>query len=140
MAHAASRTSAATQPAGIALRHLLVADAAVSGACGVLMAAAAEPLAGLLGLPAALLLPAGIVLLPWSLLLLWLARRPVPSAGWVRAVIAANLVWALDCALVLAAGWFRPTGLGVAFVLLQIVAVLAFAGLQHRGLRRQSPA
>ncbi|BBK36449.1 hypothetical protein STAQ_15270 [Allostella sp. ATCC 35155] len=127
---------ASTTRPGLFLRRALQADAAVSAASGLLMALAAGPLSGLLGLPAALLLPAGIVLLPYAALLLWLAGRPVPSAGGVWLVIAANVLWAIDCVLVLVAGWFQPTGLGVAFVAVQAVTVLLFAELQYIGLRR----
>lgn len=126
---------AATRP-GLFLRRALQADAAVSAASGLLMALSADFLSGLLGLPAALLLPAGIVLLPYAALLIWLAARPVPPAGGVWFVIAANALWALDCVLVLATGWFQPTGLGIAFVAGQAVTVLLFAELQYIGLRR----
>ena len=132
---ASSLPAAAARPARF-LRRALLADAAVSGACGLLMTAAADPLAGLLGLPAALLRPAGLVLLPYAALLAWLAARPLPPAGWVWAVIVANVLWAADCILLLLSGWVQPTGLGIAFVLVQAATVLAFAELQFIGLRR----
>lgn len=130
-------TTTAVRPGSAALlRWALVADAAVSAACGLLMLLGAEPLAALLGLPAALLRGAGLVLLPYAAFLAWLqGRNPVPRAA-VRAVIACNLLWAADCVLLLAFGPFAPTGLGVAFVVVQAAAVLALAEAQYFGLKR----
>ncbi|BBK41437.1 hypothetical protein STVA_14570 [Allostella vacuolata] len=131
-----TRSIPSAAPARPLLWWALAGDAAASGACGLLMALAADPLSGLLGLPVTLLRYAGLALLPYALFLAWLARRPVPPRGLVWAVIAANVLWAADCILVLAAGAFTPTGLGVAFVLVQAVTALAFAELQLIGLRR----
>ena len=116
------------------LRRVLLADAAVSVAAGALMAAAAAPLAGLLGLPASLLATAGLALFPYAGYLLWIAtRRSVPSAA-LWAPIVLNVVWALDCALVAyAAG---PSALGQGFLALQALTVLVFAELEFIGLRR----
>ncbi len=115
------------------LRVALLGDAAASGATGLLMAAAAGPLAPLLGLPEPLLRGAGLVLLPYAAFVAWLGR-PVP--GLVRAVVAVNLLWAADCVLLLASGFVAPTGLGIAFVLLQALVVLGFALAQWAGLRQ----
>lgn len=49
-----------------------------------------------------------------------------------------NVLWAADCLILLASGWVAPTGLGIAFVLVQAVTVLAFADLQYLGLRRSA--
>ncbi len=119
------------------LRWAIIGDAGVSAACGLLMALGAEPLSGLLGLSAPLLHYAGLALLPYALFLAWLAgRRPMPRAA-VWAVIACNLLWAVDCVLLLVLGWAAPTGLGVAFVLVQAVTVLGFAEVQYVGLRQR---
>jgi hypothetical protein len=118
------------------LRRVLAADAAISAACGVLMALGADVLASILGLPATLLSYAGIALLPWAALVGYLAtRQRLPHAvAW--AVIACNIVWAADCALLLIAGGLAPTLLGYAFVIVQAVTVLVLAEIQYFGLRR----
>ena len=118
------------------LRLALRADAAVSLAAGLAMAGLHAPLSAWLGLPATLLLPAGLVLLPYAAALWWLASRRQPPRGAVWAVIAANGAWAVDCAWVLWGGAFQPTGLGQAFLGMQALSVLAFADLQFFGLRR----
>ena len=118
------------------LRRVLFADAAVSAAVGALMALGAGALAGLLGLPAALLTIAGVALLPYAAYLLWLATRAVVPRAAVWVPIALNVIWAADCLLVLFAAGLHPTWLGEAFVVVQIVTVLAFAELEFIGLRR----
>lgn len=122
----------------VLLRRALLLDAGVSGANAALMAGGAGLLAPLLGLPAGLLLPTGLALLPYVALLLWLATREAVPRGAVVFVIACNLLWAIDCALLLAMQWAAPTPLGEAYVALHIVAVLGFAALQWMGLQRSA--
>ena len=121
------------------LRFALLGDAVASGATGLLLAAASGPLAWLLGLPAPLLRGAGLVLLPYAILVAWLGMRAVPAPPLVRTVIAVNLFWVAD-SLLLALGpalfGLAPNGLGIAFVLAQAAVVLGFAVAQCIGLRR----
>ncbi len=123
------------------LRFALLGDAAASGATGLLLAAGAGFLAALLRLPEGLLRVAGLVLLPYAGFVAWLGARGggVPRNA-LRAVVAINLLWALDSVLLLAAGPVAPNGLGVAFVLAQAVAVLGFAAMQWTALRGAAPA
>lgn len=120
------------------LRRSLLADAVISGATGLLMAAGAGLLEGLLGLPAALLRYAGLGLLPFAVLVLSLAKRdPLPPASvWI--VIAVNVAWVAASVMLLASGGVAPNGLGYAFVLGQAAAVALFADLQYVGLRRSA--
>lgn len=122
------------------LRQALLADAATSGACALLMLTGSGPLSGLLGLPAALLQGAALVLIPWTAALAYLATRAslTPVAVW--AVIVANAVWAADSAWLLLSGWVAPTAAGTAFVVAQALAVLMYAELQWVGLRRSRAA
>jgi CHASE2 domain-containing sensor protein len=114
----------------------LVADAATSGAAGLLMALDAEFLADLLRVPASLLFYAGLILLPWAALVAWLAtRETLPRAG-VWAVIGGNALWAADSVLLLLTGWIEPNGMGLAVVIVQAVAVIVFAERQYSGLRK----
>lgn len=117
------------------LRTVLLADAAASLACGLLMAGASSILSPLLGLPAPLLLGAGLVLLPWSALVFWLARRAALPRGAVWAVVVLNAIWVIESVALVAGGFVAPTPLGIGFVLAQALAVVALAGLQVVGLR-----
>uniref|UniRef100_UPI0022EB1539 hypothetical protein n=1 Tax=Falsiroseomonas oryzae TaxID=2766473 RepID=UPI0022EB1539 len=96
-------------------------------------------LAAPLGLPETLLRVAGLVLLPWAAAVAWLGMAAAPGRAALRAVILVNLVWVADSLLlVLGARLFglAPSGLGIAFVLAQAIAVLGFALLQTTALRR----
>jgi len=128
-------TTAGLRPAPL-LRLALAGDAIASGAMGLLMLAGGGVLAGLLGLPAGLLQAAGAILLPYAALVALLARRTEMPAWAVWTVIGVNLVWAADSLLLLASGWVAPSGLGIAFVTLQALAVAGFAALQWAGLAR----
>ena len=118
------------------LRFALGADAAASGALGVLCAAGAGQLSGLLGLPEPLLRWAGIALLPWAALVAYIAARPTLYPGAVWAVIGLNVVWAIDSFGLIVGGQVSPTGLGMAFVVVQALAVLALAECEFIGLKQ----
>ncbi|MCU9949092.1 hypothetical protein [Pseudomonas sp. PDM13] len=122
------------------LRRVLQLDALLSGAAGLLMTLGAGPLSSLLALPVALLTGAGLLMLPWCAVLLWLARRETLDRRAVWAVIAVNAVWVVDSLLLLVSGWVQPTLLGQAFVIAQALAVVLFAELQFFGLKRSAEA
>ncbi|HZH09431.1 MAG TPA: hypothetical protein VEZ24_03595 [Microvirga sp.] len=122
------------------LRQALLADATTSGAFGLLMLLAAEPLSRLLGLPIGLLRGAGAVLLPYVAFLAWLSLRGPVNKAFVWAVILGNIAWAADSLLLLAGGWVSPTTAGYAFVIMQALVVLMYAELQFMGLRRSNAA
>ncbi len=125
-------------PAGRAdlLRNVLVADGVVTGATAILLAAGAGPLGDVLGLPVSLLRVAGLALIPYAALVLGLGVRGTTSKPLVRLLIAANLLWVVASAGLLLTGWVDPTGVGIAFTLIQAATVAAFADLQYMGLRR----
>lgn len=116
----------------------MLADAIVSGAVGLLQVLAAAPLAALLDLPADGLRVTGLVLLVYGAALVWLVRRTTLPASAAWTVIAINVIWALDCGVLLASSWIAPNALGTAFIGVQIVTVLVFAELTLIGLRRRA--
>jgi hypothetical protein len=118
------------------LRRVLWLDAAVSATVGGVMAAAAAFIEGLTRLPAGLLVPAGLALLPYAGYLVWLATRPAVPAAAVWVPIGLNLVWALDCAVFAWLGSPAPNAFGLVFLAVQAVTVLLFAELEFIGLRR----
>ena len=129
-------TAAATTNPPVLLRRALLADAGISGGTGALLAAGAGPLSGLLGLPPGLLFWAGIVLLPFAAILVYLGTRARVSrqAAWI--VVGGNVFWALASLALLATGWVAPTMLGYAFTIFQALVVALFAELQYFGIRR----
>jgi hypothetical protein len=122
------------------LRAFLQIDALASGLLGVLLVAAGSQLTGWLGLPMALLVPTGVFLAAFAVWVWRVGSRPMPDRVAVRAIIVANVLWVLASAVVAATGWFSPTRLGVAFILLQAGAVAVFAAGQSAGLRRTDEA
>lgn len=120
------------------LRNALSLDAAACAATGLLLALGANALAGPLGFPASFLIGAGLVLLPCAALLAFFASRETLPRLAVYAVIGVNILWVADSILILLAGWFAPTGLGIAFVLAQAAAVAAITELEVIGLRRSA--
>lgn len=134
---ASSRHSLHSSSRASMLARVMLADALVSGAVGLLQVLAATSLAELLDLPAVGLRITGLVLLVYGAALVWMVRRTALPAGAAWAVIGINVIWALDCALLLASDWIAPNGLGVAFICVQIVTVLVFAELTFVGLRRR---
>jgi len=121
------------------LKIALFADAVVSGAVALLQLLAGKLLAGLLALPAVLLLESGVFLIVYVALLLAMATRPRLWSWLVWAVIGGNVAWAVGCLGLLkvlpAFGGGPASSLGVAFLLVQAFTVLAFALLQWRGWR-----
>jgi hypothetical protein len=120
------------------LRRALAIDAAASGATALLVIAAASPLEGLLGLPAALLRGAGLVLIPYVAFVVYAATRATVSPPAVWSIIIANGLWAAASALLLISGWVTPNALGYAFVIGQAVVVALLGELQYVGLTRRA--
>lgn len=118
------------------LRLTLKLDAVASGALGVLSLAAGPALDDLLGTPLALLVPVGLFLVAWAAALWVIASRPRIGKTAVGVVVLLNLLYAVDCVVVVVAGLFPLTTLGTVFVLLQAVAVTLFAAAQFYALRK----
>jgi hypothetical protein len=120
------------------LRNALRLDAIASGGLGLLLTLAAGTLAPLLGLPEPLLRGAGILLVPYALVIAAMGARAVVPRGAATAVVALTVVWVLASALLLVGTSVSPTALGHAFVIAQAIVVGAFAEAQWIGLRRSS--
>lgn len=118
------------------LRWALILDAVASGAMGLLLLAAAGVLAAYLGLPGALLQAAGAILLPWTVLVAFLATRDRLRPPLLWTVVALNALWVAASLLLLVSGWVAPTALGLVFVLAQAAAVAVLTEAQFVGLRR----
>lgn len=118
------------------LRNALALDAAACAATGLLLSIGAGALSGPLGFPAEFLRGAGLVLLPCAALLAFFASRLRLPRLAIYAVIGVNILWIADSVLILVAGWFAPTTLGIAFVLAQAAAVAVVTELEVIGLKK----
>jgi hypothetical protein len=122
------------------LRYALLADAVASGATGLLLIAGADLLTGLLGLPVAMMREAGLLLVPYVVLVAFVGTREAISRPAVQVIIALNLLWVVGSVGLLMSGYVAPTALGYAFVIAQAIVVGVFAELQFIGLRRTQAA
>lgn len=118
------------------LRVVLGLDAAVCGASGAVFALGGPAVADLTGLSTALTQPVGLFLMGYAALLVWLASRPAVPRTIVWTLVGFNLIWALECAALLALGWIQPTALGVATVAAQGAGAFLVAVLQYMALRQ----
>ncbi|MFJ8535256.1 hypothetical protein [Streptomyces sp. NPDC093591] len=116
------------------LRRFLALDAVVTGANGLAYLVASEPLGRLLGVDRALLLALGAFLTGYAAAVGLLASRARPAALAVRAVIEANLAWAV-LSLVALVVWLTPTTAGAVWTVLQAVTVAGFAALQQAAMK-----
>jgi hypothetical protein len=123
-------------PMSSLLRTALLVDAAATAATGLLLAAGASLLSGILGLPSAFLIAAGLPLLPFAAFVAWLGTRTAAPPAAIHFVVWSNALLVAASIGVVAARVFEPTVLGVGFILAQAAAVSAFAAFQLVGLRR----
>lgn len=117
------------------LRGGLTVDALGSGAVALLQLAATDALGERLQLPHALLWQTGLFMVAYVAMLAVMARAARLPVPLVLLVVVGNLGWAAGCLWVAAGTWLAPTGLGVAWLVFQALAVTAFAALQAAGLR-----
>lgn len=118
------------------LRAVIGADAAVCGIGGAALVFDAGLLAGPLGLPANVLQIAGEGLVVYAALLAFLATRTALPRAVVWALVALNVAWAIETALLPVLGWAQPDGLGLTLLLFQAAGALLVADLQWLSLRR----
>ena len=96
----------------------------------------ADLLSSMLNVPAELLRYAGASLIPFVGFLAYVAMRETLSRRSVWTVISLNIAWVFASVALLFVDELDPNRLGVAFILVQAVAVAIFAEMQYTGLRR----
>lgn len=130
------------------LRRTLWANATFSGVSGAVLAIFAGPFAAaaavgqveVAGLGLAFLFELlGLGVVAFGALCGWIASRPALSAGWARAIFAADIAWVAGSALVLVlpAAW---TTSGIVGIVVLAVIVADIAVLEYLGLRRLNAA
>lgn len=112
------------------LRRVLWADTITGLGCAALHLAFTDALVQWLGLPSALLVESGLVVLLFVLLAGALALQRTPSRAGLMLLVAGNLAWVAGCVWLLVAGTIDPSPLGQAWLALQAVTVLLLADLQ----------
>lgn len=118
------------------IRFALIADAAATVATGALLAVGGSLLAGLTGLPEAATMPIGLFLIAFAAFVGWVGMQQQTPRGAALLIVIVNAAWVVGSLIVLLAGTWALTLLGVAFVIAQAIAVAALAALQWVGLGR----
>ncbi|BBC31658.1 hypothetical protein SGFS_029520 [Streptomyces graminofaciens] len=134
MSAAQFATLARTTDPRTMLRRFLALDAVVTGANGLAYLVASGPLGRFLGVGSGLLLALGAFLTVYAGAVALLASRGRPPAPAVRAVVEANLAWAV-LSLVALALWLTPSTAGAVWTVLQALTVAGFAAAQYVSLR-----
>jgi hypothetical protein len=122
------------------LRRVLLADAAICLATGLLMTFGAGLIAGQTQLPPELLRPAGLSLFPIAAFIAFVATRRTLSRAGVWLVIMGNVGWVGASLGVLLGGAISPNAFGYAFVAVQALAVAVLAELEFTGVRKLGAA
>lgn len=119
------------------LRGALIGNAIFSGASGLVLIVAANPVSRFLGLESGWI-PAiiGVGLLGWVYQLVQTVRQEPVEPKQVWTVIAGDIAWVVGSWAILLAGWpdLTTDGKWTAAIVAEIVAL--FAVLQYVGLRR----
>lgn len=119
------------------LRAVIGLDA---GVCGLLGAGLAAGVASdVTGLSRAFTQPLGLFLLGYAALLVWLAVKPQLPRMAVWALVAFNVLWAVESVLIVALGWVTPSPLGQALLYVQAAGALGVAAMQTLALRMARP-
>lgn len=116
------------------LRTILKLDAASCLLMAAALVAGSAMLETVTGIPAALLVSAGMSLIPIGLFILWLGTRKNAPSSFVYLVVLGNLGWTAASFVVLT---FTPTisPVGMAGLIAQAISVAVFAMLELRGAR-----
>jgi hypothetical protein len=120
------------------LRRALLADALASGLMALLLAAGANALTGVLGMPPSFLRGVGLFLIPYAAFVGYLGSREPPPIALVWVVMIGNALWVVASIAVLVGGILSPTVPGIVFVIAQATAVAVFAMLQYLGRQRST--
>lgn len=123
-------------PTSLTLKNALLADAVASGGAGVLLIAGSFFAAGLLGLPAALMLGIGIAFIPWAVVVGAAGLAATVNRPAVMAIIGLNLAWVAISFWAAFGPLLAPTLFGQVFIVVQALAVLGLAEFQMLGLKR----
>ncbi|MFY0566698.1 hypothetical protein ACN28E_23060 [Archangium lansingense] len=105
---------------------------------GVVLLLWAAPLTRLAGwpIPQAFLFGVGLFLIPWAGFNAWVAAQPSLSLRAARVHLAVDASWVLGSGALLVAYGSRMSGVGIAIVAAQAVAVLGVFALKLVGVAR----
>jgi len=112
----------------LALSRVLLVDAGTCAAMGAVLSLASDAIGELTGIPEPLLRCAGVSLFPIAAFIALVALRQDSGARWVWLVIFGNALWVAASFALL--GVIGPNPIGVAFIVVQALAVAALTWLE----------
>jgi hypothetical protein len=117
------------------LRNVLLVDAATCLLTGALLTFGARLLGQLTAIPAAVLLYAGVSLIPIAAFMAVTAMRAIlpPLGVWI--VIAGNALWVAASVGLMIGPWIAPNAWGYAFIAAQAAAVAVLTKLELDGTK-----
>lgn len=123
----------------IRLKTVLLVNALSSGATGLLLILFQSSVAELFGTSRQWpFVAAGIFLLLFSILVFVQSRKTTPGKGWVKFIIALDVLWVVESAIILLPQLFGLTTIGYFLIGAVAVWVALMAVLQIKGLKEVS--
>jgi hypothetical protein len=119
------------------LKNVLLVNALSSGATGVLLVLFPGWVAGLCGAPLSWpFVAAGLFLIVFAALVFAQSRKQVMQKGWIKLIIALDIIWVVESLIIVVPQLFGLSFLG--YFLIGAVAgwVALMAFLQSRGLKQ----
>jgi hypothetical protein len=121
------------------LKNVLLVNALTSGATGLLLILFKASVAQLFG--SAMQWPfiaAGIFLVVFAIMVFAQSRKQQVSKGWVKLIIALDIMWVVESAIILLPQLFGLTSIGYALIGAIALWVALMAFLQIKGLKQLS--
>ncbi len=121
------------------LKPVLLVNAISSGATALLLLVFPEQIARLFGSSVKMpFMAVGLFLLLFAVLVFYQSRKPAVQTGWVKFIIALDILWVVESAIILIPQLFSFTAMG--YIVISAVAcwVGMMAILQARGLKQLS--
>lgn len=115
------------------LKTLLAFDGITCAGIFLLSLFAAVPVAGLLGLPVAIVTIAGWICLASAVAMFATAAQNPPSVLLTRLIAVGNIGWVVASFAIIGVFSAQMTGVGQLLVAVQAIAVLGFAILEWKG-------
>ncbi len=121
----------------ITLKPVLLINALSSGATGLLLLLFPGAIAALFGSSTKMpFIAVGLFLLLFAVLVFNQSRKPVIQKAWVKLIIALDILWVVESAIILIPQLFSFTTLGYVIITAVALWVAVMAILQARGLEQ----
>jgi hypothetical protein len=122
------------------LKNVLLVNALSSGATGLLLFLFPRFTAGLFGTTHAWAFVAtGIFLMAFAIFVFIQSRKAVPHRGWVKFIIALDILWVVESLIIVLPALFGLSMIGYLLIGAAAAWVALMAFLQTRGLKAAAP-